>query len=221
MRTMTAPFSRVELEPSPRFYTWMAKGAVYRRIYRLFLADLAAALPEGARLLDVGAGPGFLTDYLAALRPDLELCSLDLDHRMLYQGKEKISNLNPSPTPRVAARAEALPFRSAFFDQAIATMSLHHWRRPDLGVAEILRVLKPGGRAWLYEMNRDASVKALRSFAAREHLFFPLLFLVFRALARGHALRNGDFARLFKKAGVRRWHLEPAHHIFLRAELEA
>ncbi|RJR42963.1 MAG: class I SAM-dependent methyltransferase [Deltaproteobacteria bacterium] len=218
---MTAPFSRVELEPSPRLYTLMARWSVYRRIYRLFLADLAAALPDGARLLDVGAGPGFLTDYLAALRPDLELCSLDLDHRMLHQGKEKISRLNPSPTVRVAARAEALPFPAASFNQVIATMSLHHWRRPDLGVAEILRVLKPGGRAWLYEMNRDATVRQLRGFAAQENLFFPLLFPVFRVLAWGHALGAGDFTRLFKETGVIRWRLHPAHHIFWRAELEA
>jgi len=218
---MTGPFSRVELEPSPRFYTWMAKGAVYHRIYRLFLADLAAALPNGARLLDVGAGPGFLTDYLAALRPDLELCSLDLDHRMLHQGMKGISHFNPFPTARVAARAEALPFPGACFHQVIATMSLHHWRRPDLGVAEIIRVLKPGGRAWLYEMNRDASVRELRSFAAQENLFFPLLFLVFRVLAWGHALGAGDFTNLFKEAGVSRWRLHPAHQIFWRAELEA
>lgn len=218
---MTTSFSRVELEPSPWFYAWLARGSVYRRIYRLFLADLGEALPSGARLLDVGAGPGYLPDYLAALRPDLRLCGLDLDPRMLYHGRRRISRWHSHPAARVAARAEALPFPDALFDQVTAYMSLHHWRRPDLGVAEIFRVLKPGGRAWLYEMNREASIRELRSFAAQEKLFFPLVVLVFRVLSRRHALRAGDFAHLFREAGVSRWRLLPAHQIFWRAEIEA
>ncbi len=217
---MTTSFSRVELEPSPWFYALMGRGAIYRRIYRLFLADLGEVLPSGARLLDVGAGPGYLLDYLAALRPDLELCGLDLDQRMLDHGRRRISHLTPSPCPRVAARAEALPFPDAVFDQVTAYMSLHHWRRPDLGVAEMLRVLKPRGRAWLYEMNREASIQELRSFAAQENLFYPLVFLVFRILSWHHALRAGDFARVFREAGVTRWRLIPAHHIFWQAEIE-
>ena len=217
---MTSPFFRVELEPSPWLYTLIARGSIYRRIYRLFLADLTAALPSGARLLDVGTGPGYLLDYLSSLSPDLKLCGVDLDHQMLHLGRRRISRLTPSLWGRVAARAEALPFQGAVFNQVIATMSLHHWRRPHQGVAEILRVLRPRGRAWLYEMNREASTQELRSFAAQEKLFYPLVFLVFRILSWHHALKAEDFARVFREAGVSRWRLEPAHQLFWRAELE-
>ena len=209
-----------ELEPFPRLYALLARGRLFRRFYRLVLADLAEGLPHGARLLDVGAGPGYLLDYLAALRPDLELWGVDLDWRMLSYGRRRISRLTSSPWPRIAARAQALPCKGGVFERVIATMSLHHWRQPALGVAEILRVLKPGGRAWLYEVHREATLADLRRFATQEKLFFPLVFLAFKVLSPGHALEAGGFARVCREAGAGQWRLKTAHHVFLRAEIE-
>jgi ubiquinone/menaquinone biosynthesis C-methylase UbiE len=218
---MTGPFSRVELEPPPWLYTLMARGPLFRRIYRRFLADLADALPAGARLLDIGTGPGYLLSYLAALRPDLRLCGLDASHPMLSRGKRHRGEISANSWARVAARAEALPFPGPVFDQALTTFSFHIWRRPDLGVGEIVRVLKPGGRAWLYEMNREAASRELRGFARAENLPYPLIYLGYLALRWPHALRARDFERVFREAGVARWQLEPAHHLFWRAEIQA
>jgi ubiquinone/menaquinone biosynthesis C-methylase UbiE len=218
---MTSPFFRVELEPPPWLYHLMARGPLFQQIYRLFLADLTAALPPGAGLLDVGTGPGFLLDYLFALRPDLRVFGLDMSYQMLRRGQKRRSRLSLPPWPGVVAQAEDLPFAAGIFDQVLATFSLHIWRRPDQGVAEISRVLKPGGRAWLYEMNREASSQELRRFAAAEKLPFPLVYLGFRSLSWNHALRARDFTWVFQRAGVSRWHLKPAHHLFWRAEIEA
>ncbi|MBI4643336.1 MAG: class I SAM-dependent methyltransferase [Deltaproteobacteria bacterium] len=218
---MTSPFFRVELEPPPWLYHLMARGPFFKRVYRLFLADLTAALPPGAGLLDVGTGPGFLLDYLFALRPDLRVFGLDLSHQMLRRGQRRRRRLSLSPWPGVVAQAEDLPFAAGVFDQTLATFSFHIWRRPAKGVVEISRVLKPGGRAWFYEMNREASSQELRRFATSENIPFPLVFFGFRTLSWHHALRAKDFARVFREAGIGRWHLEPAHHLFWRAEIEA
>jgi len=218
---MTSPFSRVDLEPPPWFYTRMARGPLFRRIYRRFLADLANGLPAGARLLDIGTGPGYLLGYLSALRPDLRLFGLDPSHRMLHRGKRLMSEISKNSWPRVAARAESLPFPGPVFDHALTTFSFHLWRRPELGVAEIVRVLRPGGRAWLYEMKREATSRELRDFAREENLPYPLVYLGYLFMRWPHALRAGDFARVFREAGVARWQVQPAHHLFWRGEIQA
>ena len=217
---MTSPFFRVELEPPPWLYTLLARGPFFKRVYRLFLADLTAVLPPGAGLLDVGTGPGYLLDYLSSLRPDLRVFGLDMSYQMLRRGQRRRARLSRPPWPGVVGRAEVLPFSGEAFDQALATFSFHIWRRPANGVAEISRVLKPGGRAWFYEMNREASSQELRRFAAAENLPYPLVYLGFRTLSWHHALRAGDFARVFREAGVSRWHLASVHHLFWRAEME-
>jgi ubiquinone/menaquinone biosynthesis C-methylase UbiE len=218
---MTSPFFRVELEPPPWLYHLMARGPFFKRVYRLFLADLTAALPPGASLLDVGTGPGYLLDYLLALRPDLRVFGLDLSYQMLRRGQARRTRLALPSWPGVVGRAGDLPFLPGVFDQALATFSFHIWRRPAKGVAEVSRVLKPGGRAWFYEMNREAASQQLRAFAAAEKIPYLLVYLGFRTMSWHHALRAGDFARVFKEAGVSRWRLEPVHHLFWRGEVEA
>ena len=84
-------FRRLELEPPPWLYVLMAKGPLYRRIYRRFVADLASRVPQNARLLDVGTGPGYLLAYLARQRPDLRLFGLDLSHRMVSAGRRRLA----------------------------------------------------------------------------------------------------------------------------------
>ena len=218
---MTGPFFRVELEPPPWLYHLLARGPFFKRVYRLFLDDLRAGVPPGVRLLDVGTGPGFLLDYLLPLRPDLSLYGLDLSRQMLRRGRKRRSRLSLPLWPGVTASAESMPFKEGVFDQILATFSFHVWRRPDQGAAEVSRVLKPGGRAWLYEINREATSQDLRGFAAAEKIPFSLAYLGFKTLCWHHALRAGDFARVFQEAGVRNWHLEAVHHLFWRGEITA
>lgn len=218
---MTSPFFRVEIEPPPWLYHLLARGPFFKRVYRLFLEDLAASVPSGARFLDVGTGPGFLLDHLRPRRPDLGLFGLDLDYRMLSRGQRRRQKLKLPLWPGVVARAGALPFADGVFDQVLATFSFHIWRHPSRGVAEISRVLKPGGRAFIYEMNREASFSDLRRFARAWNLPYPLVFLGFKTICWHHALKAADFARVFALAGVRRWHLDPAHHLFWRGTIAA
>jgi SAM-dependent methyltransferase len=46
----------------------------------------------------------------------------------------------------------ALPFADASFDVVVSTLSLHHWPNPSQGLAEIYRVLRPGGIARVYDV---------------------------------------------------------------------
>lgn len=217
----TNRFFRVDLEPPAWLYAWMARGPMFHRIYRRLAADLAVNLPVGACLLDVGTGPGFLLGHLARERPDLRLCGLDLDYRMIRRGR-RVEPGWPLKSSRqlLVADALALPFAAGVFHQVLATFSLHNWPEPAAGVREIIRVLRPGGGAWIYEMNPQASAAELRSFAREEKLPFLLVYLGFKTVSRHHGLRAEDFARTFEQSGVARWQLQPAHHLFWRAVVE-
>ena len=213
--TLTS-ISRVELEPPPWLYHLMARSPVFRLVYRRIVADLAAALPPGARLLDVGTGPGYLLADLARPRPDLHLVGLDLSNGMI----KRAWRCQASPRQWLVADAKALPFPPAVFDQVLATFSFHIWPRRAQGVAEILRVLRPHGRAWIYELRRETGPPQLRAFAREERLPFPLVYLGFKAVSWHHAVAARDFAATLNQVVASRWDISPAHHLFWRAEIE-
>ena len=65
---------------------------------------------------------------------------------------------------------------------------------------ELRRVLAPGGRAWVYELRREASIRDLRAFARETGLPFFLVHLGYKIVSRHHALREREFAQLLRQA---------------------
>ena len=104
------------------------------------MLHLLGNLPAGARVLDLGAGPG----SFPAIRPDLSIVRLDLErpHR-LGEGAY------------VLADAAYMPFAARSFDLVISNHSLEHFDALEATVAEVGRVLKPDGV--LYVSVPDAS----------------------------------------------------------------
>jgi ubiquinone/menaquinone biosynthesis C-methylase UbiE len=204
------------LEPPPWLYTRLARGSLMRQIYRRLIQDLAASLPPGTRLLDVGTGPGYLLGYLARARPDLSLWGLDFSPDMIRRARAR-----QRVAPRwLVADACRLPFPAGVFGQVVASFSFHIWPCPVTGLTELRRVLAPGGRAWVYELRREASRQDLRAFAREVQLPFFLTYLGYKIVSRHHALPEREFARLLRQAAGPRGTLQPAHHIFWRAEIQ-
>lgn len=217
---MSRASHRPELEPPPWLYALMARGPLFGRIYRRLGNDVAGNTPFGARLLDVGAGPGYLMCHLAPKRPDLRLVALDLSYDMVHRGHQRLSAKAPCTAIRwLAADAMALPWAPESFERALATFSLHIWPDPARGLAQIHRVLKPGGRAWIYEMNREAPAAHLRRFAQEERFPFLLVYAGFKLLSRHHALRRQEFQDILAEAGLAAWRLDEAHNLFWRLEI--
>jgi SAM-dependent methyltransferase len=216
--TWTANLRGRHLEPPPWLYARLAQSSLMRLIYRRFIADLAG-LPAGTRLLDVGTGPGYLLGYLARARPDLGLWGLDFSWDMIRRARPRQRSLAPQ-TRWLVADACCLPFPAGVFGQVVATFTFHIWPCPAAGLQELKRVLAPGGRAWVYELRREASLSDLKAFAREVGLPLPLVFLGYNLVRRHHAVPVAEFRRLLREAAGVNGILSPAHHLFWRAELQ-
>ncbi len=119
-------------------------------------ADAAAVAPDGARVLDVGCGPGHLSLALARRR-GLDVTGVDLDPAMIERARANADAAAAHggdarrPTFMVGDVA-ALAFPDASFDLVVSTLSMHHWTDPAAGLAEIRRVLRPDGRALVWDL---------------------------------------------------------------------
>ena len=117
-------------------------------------ANVAAGSPVGARVLDVGCGPGHRSIRLAD--QDLEVIGVDLDPEMIERAQANAAGSDGTRRPSfVVGDVAALPFPDASFDVAVSTFSIHHWAEPATGLAEIGRVLRPGGRAQIWDLKPD------------------------------------------------------------------
>ena len=96
-------------------------------------------ITSASRVLDVGCGPGLLSESLAMHAASIE--GVDFSETMIEQAKRK----RDGATFRVA-NAEELPFPDEDFDVAVCCYTSHHFARPEKVYTELRRVLKPGGR---------------------------------------------------------------------------
>jgi SAM-dependent methyltransferase len=108
--------------------------------------DVAATAGPGARVLDVGTGPGHLVDRL--VDRGLEVSGIDLDPAMIDRAAHRLSGRADLAVADVAA----LPYADGSFDAVVSTLSMHHWAEPAAGLAELARVLRPGGTALIYDL---------------------------------------------------------------------
>jgi ubiquinone/menaquinone biosynthesis C-methylase UbiE len=135
----------------------------YRR-----LAVKAAAAIQAGRVLEIGAGPGFVAIEIAKLLPEVQLVGLDLSETMIDIATGNAREQGVSE--RVAFRegdASKMPFDDASFDFVISSGSLHHWQEPGRIFQEVRRVLKPGCRALISDLRSDAPQDAVQQFAAQ------------------------------------------------------
>lgn len=115
--------------------------------------DVAEAASNGARVLEVGCGPGHLSIQLAR-RQGLVVTGVDLDPAMVERAQVNAVGIDGidgrRPSFQVGDVAH-LAFADDTFDLVVSTLSMHHWADPSAGLSEIGRVLRPSGRALIWD----------------------------------------------------------------------
>jgi ubiquinone/menaquinone biosynthesis C-methylase UbiE/uncharacterized protein YbaR (Trm112 family) len=148
------------------------------RYHRSVLDRMTASPPPHGTVLDNGCGPGLLLAHLSEKNADLEqLIGVDVSRGMLRQAQTAIGTAGVFLFEGDACR---LPFVDDSFDVVYARGLLHHLPDPVQGVAEIHRVLKPGGTVVVLEPNKTI-VSALPRVLARRGKHFDSDHKNFRA----------------------------------------
>ena len=106
----------------------------------------AAARPDGARVLDVAAGPGNVAVELLA-RGAVRVTALDLSEAMLAEGARR----GHAGIDFVGGDAQRLPFADDCFDAVTISFGLRNLADPERALREFARVTRPGGRVVICE----------------------------------------------------------------------
>jgi SAM-dependent methyltransferase len=123
-------------------------ASVLEHFYARVTGEVAAACPRG-KLLEIGSGPGRLAVRLAREAPGMTLIGVDISDAMVERAARRAAGAGLSERVRFkVGDVAAMPLP----DGVVSTLSLHHWPELTHGLAEIHRVLKPGGEAPIYDL---------------------------------------------------------------------
>lgn len=103
-------------------------------------------LRDGLHVVELGCGPGDVTEALSALLPHSAITAVDHDETMLALMHERVNANGVSRATAMHASIEALPVPEDSFDFAIARYVFQHVPDPAQAAREALRVLRPGGK---------------------------------------------------------------------------
>jgi SAM-dependent methyltransferase len=181
-------------------FVWQTQGAFVAERERELCA--AAFLPLGTRILDLGCGEGATLFHLG--EPE---GAVGVD---LFEDKIALARKALPRCRFVAASALDLPFEAASFDHVLVRDVIHHIPEPARLVAEVRRVLAPGGRVDVLEPCRYNPLIAAHGLAIR--------------VERGELRSTEPFLRGllegdFQVEGVQRLQALPIHRIVFHPDL--
>lgn len=115
-----------------------------------------AALREGDKVLDIAGGTGDLAKAFAAkVGPRGTVVHTDINEAMLRQGRDRLLDKGLA-LPTSICDAESLPFATGSFDLVSVAFGLRNMTHKERALAEMCRVLRPGGRLLVLEFSKVA-----------------------------------------------------------------
>ena len=167
-RGSTDPSFYRNLPDCPAAHPMAEQWRLRRRTYARFRDAVLSRPARRLRILDLGAGTGWLCNRMAQLGH--ETCAVDLSRDHL-DGLGAARHFEPL-WPRVQAEFEHLPFPAGHFDMLVYNASLHYSTNYENTLLEGLRVLAPGGSLVVLEtpVYRHES-SGRRMVAARQAMF--------------------------------------------------
>ena len=146
---------------------------------------------EKQKILDVGTGNGSLALLLAEMGHDV--VGIDISEGMLSVAREKARERGVNPDLRIGD-AESLDFEDECFDAVVSRIVLWTLPHPETAIREWRRVLKPGGKAYTFEIDSSGRSKGTDVWIKRN-----LGLLLITIIERKNAWRRGDYGKDIKK----------------------
>lgn len=132
-----------------------------------------AAVKPGSKVLDIASGTCDLAIEFARRAGAGNVTATDINYEMLHIGEKRLRDAG-FPSAVIEADAELLPFESNSFDVVTVSFGIRNMTHKDRALAEMRRVLKPGGKLLVLEFSRcSAWLKPFYDF----YSFFVMPFL--------------------------------------------
>src|SRR5882757_7258465 len=139
--------------------TWYAKNtANSMNDFRIEARRVAALLAPGAKVLEVAPGPGYFAIELAKLG-SYPITGLDISKTFVEIAQKNAAQAGVGAEFRQGS-ASNMPFERNQFDFLFCRAAFKNFSEPVCALQEMQRVLKPGGRALIADLRRDASLEA-------------------------------------------------------------
>jgi len=158
----------------------------FHRLWKRRVVELAQ-VKSGTRALDLCCGTGDIA--LALAQRGAETTGLDFSEKMLEvaQGRLQNSKLNPQNLKLIQGDAQQLPFPDNSFDAVTVGYGLRNLSNWESGLAEMVRVAKPGGRIVILEFGKPENPLWRRLYFTHLRCSVPLIGLLFCGNAGAYA----------------------------------
>jgi ubiquinone/menaquinone biosynthesis C-methylase UbiE len=164
-------------------------------------ARIASELPANGSVLEVAPGPGFLSIELA--KRGLQVRAVDISKTFVEIARRNAANEQVEADFEVG-NAAALPIEDASVDFVVCRAAFKNFTEPVKALAEMRRVLRPGGTALLIDMRRDVPVSELQAYVNKLGVGLLnrwFMMLTFRTMLIKRAYPIEEIRRMAKEAG--------------------
>src|SRR5260370_11246451 len=145
--------------PIARWYARVRGSKSQIEACRNQAAQITAGLPHGERVLEVAAGPGYLSIEMARLRR-LDVTALDISHTFVEIGSDRARQEGVSVDFQQGDVAK-MPFEADSFDMIVCQAAFKNFTLPRPALAELYRVLRTGGTAVIQDMSHGSTHAAI------------------------------------------------------------
>lgn len=179
--------------------------------FQALAVRIAEAIPPAAEVLEVAPGPGFLSIELA--KRGLSVRAADISRTFVELARRNAAAEGVNVRFDLG-NAAALPVDDASVDFVVCRAAFKNFTEPRKALAEMRRVLRPGGQALLIDMRRDASIAGIRKYVdglgvSRLNRWFMLLVFRFMLIKRAYPLE--EFRRMVIDAGWPEPQIKPSN----------
>lgn len=136
--------------------------------HKLMASQLTDKIPAGGRVLEIAPGPGYFCIELARLGK-FQISGLDIS-KSFVEIARKNAQAAGLPIDFRQGNASALPFENDSFDFTFCQAAFKNFSQPVQAIAEMYRVLRPGGQAVIVDMRSDATSQEIEQELKGMHL---------------------------------------------------
>lgn len=186
-----------------RWYAALTKKSL--EDFEMLARRVAGEISPGSSVLEVAPGPGYFAIELAKLG-DYRVTGLDISATFVEIAR---ANAARAGVQAQFERGDAsrMPFDGERFDYVVCRAAFKNFTAPVAALQEMYRVLKPGGRALIVDMRRDASQDSIRQAASSMKagaVNRAIVYLTFRFMLLRRAYTRAEFEQMLGQTGFRK-----------------